>query len=323
MLPYAARMASEYQLVRAHTWLGPETELLVLSDGLCRFDGGAMFGVVPKALWSRKVAADERNRVLLGLNTLVVRAHGRTVVVETGFGPKLPPKLAVIYDAQARLLDAFAEAGVSLDSVNMVINTHLHWDHCGWNTRPALSGEPDVMPTFPRALYLAHAGEIAHGRRRHERDAVSYVQANYEPLLASGQMEALNLPAGEEREIVPGIALELFPGHTQQLMAVHVRDSVSGHRACYISDLVPTVAHLPLTWGMSFDLDPVRVIDERKRFFARAIREQWLVVFTHEPDCPTGYLEAEGQGARLRSGSAQRKDGSAGAEAHLGKDEHA
>lgn len=289
-------------LVRARYRLGPETELLVLSDGECRFDGGAVFGVVPKALWSRVAEADEANKIAVGLNTAVVRTQTgtgvHTTVIETGFGEKMPPKLAGIYGVQARLLDAFAEAGIPLTSVNAVINTHLHWDHCGWNTRLAPGGE-GVLATFPNAQYLAHAGEIAHGRARHERDAVSYVPDNYEPLLRSGQMEPLTVAEGEEREVAPGIAVELYPGHTRQLMAVHIRDRVSGRRACYISDLVPTTAHLPLTWGLGFDLDPLRTIAEKKRFYARAVPEEWLVLFTHDPRTPAAYLESAPNGARV------------------------
>ncbi len=290
-------------LIRTRYRLGPETELLVLSDGNCRFDGGAMFGVVPKALWSRVAPADERNRLTLGLNTVVVLtgtgAARRTVVIETGFGEKLPPKLAAIYSVEARLPEAFAAAGIPLESVDTVINTHLHWDHCGWNTRFAAGGE-GVTATFANARYFAHAGEIAHGRAQHERDGISYVGDNYEPLLRSGQMEALDLPEGEEREIAPGIAVELFPGHTRQMMAVHIRDSASGRRACYPSDLVPTAAHLPLTWGLGFDLDPLRTIEEKKRFYARAVSEEWLVLFTHDAHTPGGWLEAERKGAKLR-----------------------
>ncbi len=293
-------------LVRARHQLGPETELLVLSDGNCLFDGGAMFGVVPKVLWSRVTPADEQNRVTIGLNTLVIRtstpAGTHTAVIETGFGEKLPPKIAGISGAQARLLDAFAEAKIPLASVDLVINTHLHWDHCGWNTRFAPGSDPEnraVAATFPNARYLAHAGEISHGRARNPRDAISYVPDNYEPLLASGQMEPLALPEGEEREIAPGIAVELFPGHTRQLMAVHVRDGSSGKRACYISDLVPTTAHLPLTWGLGFDLDPLRTIEEKRRFYARATLEDWLVVFTHEAHTPMAHLKATDRGAEL------------------------
>ncbi len=283
--------------------LGQETELLVLSDGNCLFDGGAIFGVIPKLLWSKVSPADEQNRVTMGLNTLVIRTAGRTVVIETGFGAKLPQKVVGFCGVEARLLDSFAAAGVPLASVDTVVNTHLHWDHCGWNTRVSPDGAT-LLPTFPNARYFAHAGEIAHGREQHARDAVSYVAANYEALLASGQMEPVALGPGEEREIAPGIAVELYPGHTRQLMAVHVRDAGTGRRACYISDLIPTAAHLPLTWGMGYDLDPMRVIEEKKRFYARAIPEDWLVVFPHEPGSPAAYLEATKQGARVREAAA-------------------
>ncbi len=305
MLPGANKI--DEALIRARWRLGPHTELLVLSDGVCGFDGGAMFGVVPKALWSRVIPADESNKIAVGLNTLVVRtttASGvHTAVIETGFGEKLSPKLAAIYGVQARLPTAFAAAGIPLASVDLVVNTHLHWDHCGWNTRFSLDreeGSQTVVPTFPNARYLAHAGEVAHGRARHLRDAISYVPDNYEPLLASGQMELLSLSENMEQEIAPGIALELFPGHTRQLMAVHIRDSVSGKRACYISDLIPPTAHLPLTWTLGFDLDPMRTIREKQRFYERAIPGDWLVLFPHDHRTPGTYLDATPGGAKVR-----------------------
>jgi glyoxylase-like metal-dependent hydrolase (beta-lactamase superfamily II) len=321
-------------LLRTRHQLGPSTELLILSDGLCHFDGGAMFGVVPKALWNRTVPCDDQNRVTLGLNTLVVRTRTpsglHTTVIETGFGEKLPPKLAQIYGAQALLPAAFAEAGIPLESVDTVINTHLHWDHCGWNTRYAAgrAGQPgtSIVPTFPNATYYAHAGEIAHARARHERDAISYVPDNYEPLLASGQMQPLTLQPGDHHALTPHLSVELYPGHTHHLMAVHIEDpgnpgdpgdasdrnnkteqtarnpkrNPKRNHACYISDLIPTAAHLPLTWGLGFDLDPLRTIEEKKRFYARAIPEHWLVLFTHEPNTPAGYLDEAPNGATLR-----------------------
>ncbi len=298
--PATPAAPADGSLVRARWDLGPDTEILVLSDGVARFDGGAMFGVVPKTLWSRVTAADDENRIAVGLNTAVVRTKTstgvRTVVIETGFGEKLPPKLAAIYGVQARLPEAFAAAGIPLASVNTVINTHLHWDHCGWNTRFFDGG---VRATFPHAQYFAHAGEIRHGRAQLERDGISYVANNYEPLLASGQMQPLSVREGEVYELAPGIAVELYPGHTRQLMAVHIRDSASGKQACYISDLLPTTAHLPLAWTLGFDLDPVRTIAEKKRFYTQAIREGWLVLFTHDRQTPGAYLQPEGHGAKL------------------------
>jgi glyoxylase-like metal-dependent hydrolase (beta-lactamase superfamily II) len=293
-----SEVASPVALVRGRARVG-SIELTVLSDGPCLFDGGAMFGVVPKTLWSRRVQADAENRVVLGLNTLVIRTAGRTVVVETGLGDKMAEKTRAIYGAKGRLPEAFQEAGIALESVDLVVNTHLHWDHCGWNMTRGADGS--LWPTFPRARYLVHAGEVEHGRLQLERDAVSYLAENYEPLLKSGQMEMLATRVGEIEEIAPGVAVELFPGHTAQLMAVHIVSG--GEHACYISDLIPTSAHLDPTWVMSYDLDPLRTIEERKRFYARAIPGEWLVVFTHDHARPFGVVERGVRGRPVLRGS--------------------
>jgi glyoxylase-like metal-dependent hydrolase (beta-lactamase superfamily II) len=245
-----------------------------------------MFGVVPKPLWEKRAPADALNRILLGLNTVVVRTGKHTVAIETGIGNKLPEKLRAIYDAKALLPESFREAGIRMEEIDVVINSHLHFDHCGWNT----TGLPDgqVVPTFPNARYFAHRGEVDHGHLQLERDAVSYISANYDPLVESGQMSLLAPKDGEIQEIVPGISVECFPGHTAQLMAVHIESG--GEHACYISDLLPTSAHLDITWVMGYDLDPLRCIEERKRFYKRAIPEEWLVLFTHDHHSPMGHV---------------------------------
>ncbi len=271
--------------VRARTTLG-DFELTILSDGTYFLDGGAMFGVVPKPLWEKRAPADEQNRILLGLNTVVVRTGRSTVVVETGIGNKLSDKLRSIYEAKEQLPKAFAAAGIKPEEVDIVINSHLHFDHCGWNTRRMEDGK--VVPTFPNAKYFAHRGEVEHGHLQLERDAISYTSANYDPLVESGQMTLLDVEPGHTQEIVPGISVECYPGHTAQLMAVNI-DS-GGKRACYISDLIPTSAHLDATWVMGYDLYPLTCIEQRKRFYARAIPEEWLVLFTHDHHKPMGYV---------------------------------
>jgi glyoxylase-like metal-dependent hydrolase (beta-lactamase superfamily II) len=284
------------QLVRASTNIG-DFELTVLTDGSYYLDGGAMFGVIPKPLWEKRAIADAQNRILLGTNTVVVRDGKHTVVIETGIGNKLAPKAREIYDAKALLPSAFAAADIRLEEVDVVINSHLHFDHCGWNTTRLEDGS--VVPTFPSARYYAHRGEVEHGRLQLERDGVSYNADNYEPLIASGQMTLLDGP----KEILPGISVDVYPGHTAQMLAVRI---VSGGRtACYISDLIPTGAHLDLTWGMGYDLDPLRVIEQRKRFYAKAIPEQWLVLFTHDHSTPFGFVEWNDKGKPvLRRGQA-------------------
>jgi glyoxylase-like metal-dependent hydrolase (beta-lactamase superfamily II) len=283
---HPAERASSHELVRGRTTLG-DFELTVLSDGFYFLDGGAMFGVVPKTMWEKRAPADPQNRILLGLNTVIIRTGKQTIAIETGIGNKLNDKLKQIYGAQEKLPAAFAVAGIKPEEVDIVINSHLHFDHCGWNTTRTPDGR--IVPTFPNARYFAHRGEVEHGHLQLERDAISYISENYDPLVESGQMTLLDLKQGEIREIAPGISVELFPGHTSQLMAVHIESM--GQHACYISDLIPTSAHLDITWVMGYDLDPLTCIEERKRFYKRAIPEQWLVLFTHDHHTPFGYIE--------------------------------
>ncbi len=273
-------------LVRGHTTLGG-LDLTILTDGTYLLDGGAMFGVVPKPLWEKRTPANERNQILLGTNTVVVRTGKHTVVIETGIGNKLPEKLRGIFDARQLLLHSFDAAHIKPEEVDIVINTHLHFDHCGWNTTRRENGS--IVPTFPNARYFAHRGEVEHGHLQLERDAVSYISDNYDPLVANGKMTLLDTPLGGQTEIVPGVSVEVFPGHTAQMMAVML-DS-GGSRACYISDLMPTSAHLDVTWVMGYDLDPITCIEQRKRFLSRAIPERWLVLFTHDHHHPMGYVE--------------------------------
>lgn len=269
---------ADSDLVRARTQVG-DFELTVCTDGTYKLDGGAMFGVVPKTLWQKRASADEQNRILLGLNTVVVRTGKHTVVIETGIGNKQPAKLREIHENQELLPASLAAAGVAVEEVDFVINTHLHFDHCGWNT--TLHPDGSVTPTFPNARYFAHRGEVEHGHLQLERDRVSYLSPNYDPLIESGQMTLID---GHEADICPGIRAELFPGHTAQLMGIHIESA--GQHACYISDLIPTSAHLDTTWVMGYDLDPLETIVQRKRFYQRAIPENWLVLFTHDHRTP-------------------------------------
>jgi glyoxylase-like metal-dependent hydrolase (beta-lactamase superfamily II) len=257
-------------------------ELIAVSDGIYRLDGGAFFGVIPKVMWSKKVAVDENNYVPTGLNSIVVRTGDHTVLIETGIGNKLPEKLVKIYGQPAQLLDNMSAAGIAPEDIDIVINTHLHFDHCGWNT--VLRGEQPVA-TFPKAKYYVQEGEWQYAQRPSERDGVSYMTGNYDPLVASGQMQLLR----GDQEIVPGISVKVFPGHTQHMQAVMVRSG--GETACYISDLIPTSAHLDLNWVMAFDLFPLQTLESRKRYYAEAIPQGWLTMFTHDPHLPWAYVE--------------------------------
>ncbi len=283
-------------------------ELSVFSDGTYPLDGGAFFGVVPKVMWSRKVTADERNYVESGLNTLVIRMDGprtgkQTVLVETGMGNKLSERMVKFYGQPAQLLDDLAAGGIAPEDVDIVINSHLHFDHCGWNTVRNANGK--FVATFPRARYYAPEGEWRYARHPSERDAISFISENYDPLVESGQMTLLK--GGEE--IVPGISVKTFPGHTAHMQAIVIQSlggnphfsqnqGEMGHpkTACYISDLIPTTAHIDITWGMGFDLYPLQTIASKKQYYAQSIPEKWLTVFTHDPTTPWAYVEKDETG---------------------------
>jgi glyoxylase-like metal-dependent hydrolase (beta-lactamase superfamily II) len=262
-------------------------ELTSISDGTYHLDGGTFFGVIPKVMWGKKVQADADNYVPVGLNSVVVRTGKQTILIETGIGNKLPERLIKIFGQPAKLLDNLSATGFSPDDIDIVINTHLHFDHCGWNT--TLTGGK-VVPTFPKAKYYAPEGEWQHGRLQTERDAISYISENYDPLINSGQMELLK----GDREIVPGISLRVFPGHTEYMQTVILTSG--GKTACYVSDLIPTSAHIDLTWGMAFDLLPMQTIASKKRYYAQSIPEKWLTIFTHDPKIPWAHIEKDERG---------------------------
>jgi len=269
------------------TTLG-DFELTVLSDGGYYLDGGAMFGVVPKVLWSKKFQPDELNRLRVAMNTLVVRTGDKTIVIETGAGNKLPEKSVKIYGNEALLMQQLEAAKVDPEKVDIVINTHLHFDHCGWNTIRKSDGR--IAATFPRARYYMQKGELAHAHQQHERDRVSYLTDNYDPLVENGQAVLLD----GDSQIAPGVSVQMFPGHTAHHMAVILESQ--GKRACYIGDLIPTTHHLHPSWVMGYDLDPIACIDNRHRFYREAIPEHWLVIFTHDPRVPWAYVGKDADG---------------------------
>ena len=262
-------------------------ELTILSDGLYHNDGGALFGVIPKVMWEKRAAPDEQNRIPMGTNSLLVRTGESNVLIDTGIGSKLSDKRRAIYDHEPRLLTSFAEAGVAPDEIDIVINTHLHFDHCGWNT---YYKDGKAVPTFPRATYFVQEGELQHAHEQHERDRVSYMTDNYDALVTSGQMKLLK----GDMEVAPGVSVKVYPGHTRDLQAVILR---SGEQvACYPSDLVCDTNHLEPMWVLGYDLYPLETIDNKHRFYDVAIPENWLVVFTHDDRTPWAYLARSEKG---------------------------
>jgi len=269
--------------------------LRLLSDGEFRLDGGAMFGVVPKPMWEKAKVPDAQNRIRMATNCLLIETGKELVLVDTGIGDQHDAKFAAIYalDPAARRLPAsLAAAGYAPEDVTDVVLTHLHFDHCGWNTRR--EGERSV-PTFPRARYWIEKGEVEHARAPSERDRASYFPRNWEPLFEAGQVELFE----NEIEVVSGVRAVKAPGHNADMCVVTL-DGGDGERGVYWADLVPTVAHVPLPWIMGYDLYPMETLAQKKRWLPRAAAESWLCIFEHDAETPVARIVEDAPG-RLRA----------------------
>jgi glyoxylase-like metal-dependent hydrolase (beta-lactamase superfamily II) len=250
-------------------------EIDIFSDGTFKIDGGAMFGVVPKVLWSKHKEPDDLNRVTMDMNCVLIRDADHTVLIETGAGSKLTEKQRGIYGIERppALLDELAKRGVKPEDVTLVVNTHLHFDHSGGNTRR--DGDR-LVATFPRASYVFQRLEWVDAVNSNERTRASYFSDDFAPLEAPGKLELID----EAVEILPGIRLDRVQGHTRGTQTVRVID---GKRTAFFSsDFMPDRHHLPLPWIPAQDLYPLDTLEAKRTILARAVEEQWLVAFTHD-----------------------------------------
>ncbi|HVS03781.1 MAG TPA: MBL fold metallo-hydrolase [Thermoanaerobaculia bacterium] len=272
-------------------------EMTVVPDAPFRLDGGAMFGAVPRVLWERVKPADERHRIAMATNCLLIRSADEVVLVDTGLGDKLDAKsraLHAIPDGIPRLPDRLRSAGCELDDVTHVVLSHLHFDHCGWNTREE-GGL--LLPTFPRARYWLQRDEVEHARSPDPRSAPSYDPRNFEPLFEAGVVELFD----DEATPSPGIKAVRAPGHTRGMCVVTVDGGGEGCGAVFFADLVPTAAHLPVPWVMGFDLYPVTTMEQKRDWLRRAAAGDWLCVFEHDPEVPLARLRPDDRPGRYRA----------------------
>lgn len=256
-----------------------------VSDGFFRLDGGAMFGVVPRVLWEKKNPPDEKNRILLSLTPLLIIAEERKILVDTGIGGKGDEKFCSMFGVERRptLIESLAKLKISVNEIDTVVNTHLHWDHAGGNTTRGDDGK--LRPTFPRAKYIVQKGEFDDATSDNERTKGSYNVDDILPVKESGQLELIvgNL------EIEEGIELVKIPGHNRHFQTVII--SSNGKKALYLGDLIPTVTHLSFPYIMGYDLFPLETLEAKKVLLERAAKEGWLLVFEHDPKVRMGYVE--------------------------------
>jgi glyoxylase-like metal-dependent hydrolase (beta-lactamase superfamily II) len=264
-----------------------------------RLDGGAMFGVVPKPLWERRIPADERNRIQLGMRCLLIEHPSGLILIDSGAGNKENAKFHDIYgvenagaNGRTALEDGLAQLGVSPEQIAFLISTHLHFDHAGGNT--FIDDAGGVRPTFPRARYFVQRGEYEFATHPNERTAASYFDRNYVPTLESGQLELLE----GESEIVDGIGVIVTPGHVPYHQSIVIRSG--GETAIFLGDLVPTHAHLPLPWIMGYDVEPLVTLESKRGLLKRVEQENWTVIFEHDAVVPWGRVQFDGKAYSLR-----------------------
>jgi glyoxylase-like metal-dependent hydrolase (beta-lactamase superfamily II) len=265
-----------------------------------RLDGGAMFGVVPKTLWERRIPPDERNRIQLGMRCLLIEHEIGLVLIDTGAGNKENDKFYDIYGIEnrgtpgpTRLEDGLRQLGVGVDDITLVINSHLHFDHAGGNTTRDAKGM--IVPTFPNARYVVQKGEYEYATHTNERTAGSYFPHNFVPVQEAGRFDFVD----GEREIIAGIRAIPTPGHTPHHHGLLIESE--GERAFYIADLVPTVAHLPLPWIMGYDVEPLVTLETKRHILKRAVDEEWLVVFEHDAATAWSKIQHDGKSYALRT----------------------
>ena len=260
----------------------------VVSDCEFRLDGGAMFGVVPRNLWAKACPPDEQNRIRMNMNCLFIEGHGERILVDTGIGDKWSQKHREMYGIDRK--QSFDEslqsvADVGSESITIVINTHLHFDHAGGNT--ILDESRKASPAFPNARYFVSSAEYEHAETPSERDRASYLPDNWHPLKDSGQLE-LKEP---EYEVAPGLRMETHAGHNRSMQCARLEQ---GSQTLFgFADLVPMRAHVPFAWIMGFDLYPVETLAAKKKLIPQAARENWTCLFYHDPDQALGRVIEE------------------------------
>ena len=266
-----------------------QLQLHLISDGSLWLDGGAMFGIVPKVLWQKKTPPDEQNRIRLAINCLLIQTGEKNVLIDTGCGFKYSEKEIQIYriEHETSVLKELERISLGPGDIDIVINTHFHFDHCGGNT--VREGE-EIVPTFPRATDWISRQEYEDANHPNERTAATYFPHNWNPLEERGVLHVFD----DEPEVVPGVKLVQTPGHTAGHCSVKIESE--GQVMFFIADLCPTSAHVRLPWIMGYDLFPMTTLQVRREIYTQAVEEKWLLFFEHDPECPLGYLvKEEGQ----------------------------
>lgn len=273
-----------------------EMEAEIVSGGRFRLDGGGMFGVVPRALWSRQHAPDELGRVQLDTNCLLVRTGDELLLIDTGNGPKMAPKEQTIFglDPGDTLIGNLAAVGVRPEEITTVLLTHLHMDHCGgasrWEADPntaSVSSSAESVVAFPRARFLVQRQEWEDAVRNRSHMRTTYRAENLAPLERSGRLELLD---GDET-VATGVRVRVTGGHTRAHQCIYLESG--GETAVYLADICPTPTHLRGPYNMAYDMEPYVTMQVKAEVLREAARGGWPVFFDHEPEQKAARLEEQ------------------------------
>jgi glyoxylase-like metal-dependent hydrolase (beta-lactamase superfamily II) len=254
--------------------------------GSYRLDGGAMFGTIPKLLWSRQIPADAENRIKLATRSLIVETGARTLMADAGNGGKGSDKFNAIFEIRHK--DGAAGAFDPARVTDLVL-THLHFDHAGGAIRWAAGGAPATELCYPEAIHYVQRANFENAKAPNIREKASYLKENVAPF----ERGRLQLTDGSE-EILPGIRVHRSDGHTRGLQWVEIRNGAES--IVFPSDLIPTSRHIPLAYTMGYDICAVALLAEKEGFLRRAVEGRWIVVFVHDPDVPACRVTRDEQG---------------------------
>lgn len=269
-------------------------EIFTVETGSVSLDGGAMFGVIPKSFWDKTNPADNLNRIQLAMRVLVIKNDERTILVDTGVGTKMNEKLSRIYNVDHSKFDlrgSLANKGIKLEDVTDVIITHLHFDHAGGAT---YYDNNELKLTFPNAQHYVQGEQWHWANNPSDKDSASYMPENFRPILEAGKLTELEGP----KELFPGVEVLVVYGHTHGMQLPKISDGKT--TLLYCADLMPTASHIPLPYIMGYDNNPLVTLEEKKRLLPKAVDENWILVFEHDPFRAAGTVELTEKGFKLK-----------------------
>ena len=269
-------------------------DVQIISAGTFALDGGAMFGTVPKVVWNKVYPCDADNQITMATNCLLIRGEvdgkRHVILVDNGNGDKEEDAFMARFKFEGRgILDReLAKHGVKPEDITLCILTHLHFDHAGGSTRFNAAGE--LVPSFPNARYVVQKQDLSDAKHPHLRVKASYLAKNWEPLEQAGLLDTVE----GHTELLPGLTLDLAPGHIEGVQTVTVTGG--GRALVYLADLIPTARHIQPAWVMGYDLDVVTCVNERIKLLDRVTGTDTVLVFEHDPEIPAGTVAQDAKG---------------------------